>query len=31
LGELYSCHGTVMSQLALALSPNYYQTPFCSL
>jgi hypothetical protein len=31
LGEHSICHGSVMSQLALDLFQNYYQTAFCSL
>jgi hypothetical protein len=31
LGKHCVCHGSVMSELALDLFQNYYQTAFCSL
>jgi hypothetical protein len=31
MGEPSRCYGSDMQVLALDLSENYYQTPFCSL
>jgi hypothetical protein len=31
VGEPSRCYGSDMQVLALDLSENYYQTPFCSL